>query len=61
VSVHQNFSSKIGRLLDGHVRDEWNAWSGCEGRLARGRALTLAARGELGGFGRVGAQWPIVS
>jgi hypothetical protein len=36
-----------------------SAWSGLGGAMALGRALKLAARGELDGFGCVGAQWPI--
>jgi hypothetical protein len=59
--IRQIFSRKIGPLLDGYVRVEWIAWSSWEGRLALGRAPTSGARGELGGFGSVCAQWPIVS
>jgi hypothetical protein len=59
--IRQIFASKIGPLLDGYVRDEWIAWSGWEGRLARRRTLTSVARGELGGFGCVCAQRPIAS
>jgi hypothetical protein len=58
--IRQIFSRKIGRTPDGRVRGEFERVV----RLGRGegrlwRALTLAARGELDGFGCVGAQWPI--
>jgi hypothetical protein len=55
--IRQFFRSKISRLPDSRVRVDWIAWSGLGWAL--GRALTLAARGELDGFGWVGAQWPI--